>query len=67
MNVARLLKCDAELALTHSTNKFAGRVKAVETMAAENDRALEGLDAETLDAYWKEAKKAEKGSQQSVL
>lgn len=69
VNVARLVKCDAELALTQSTNKFAARVKAVEAMAQTSGKTLEGLDAETLDAYWKQAKAEEqqKGSQQSVL
>lgn len=69
VNVARLLHCDAEYALTASTNKFAARVKAVAVMAAQAGTPLEDLDAVALDVLWKRAKAAEKqdGSQQREL
>lgn len=56
VNVARLTKTDAELALTHSTDKFAARVALTEQLAAQRGVSLAECDAETFDALWEEAK-----------
>lgn len=59
VNVARMVGCDAEEALTQSTDKFVSRVKAVDDMAAAKDKTLEQLDAQELNVLWKRAKSLE--------
>lgn len=60
VNVSRFVDVDSEEALTHSSNTFSDRVKRVERMAAEEGKNLDGLVEETLDRYWKAAKKEQK-------
>lgn len=56
VNTARMLGIDPELALTRSTDKFASRAKAVETMAAHQTDSLAELSPEQLDTFWQRAK-----------
>ncbi len=60
VNVARMLDTDAEEALGESCDKFAARVKRVETMAAGQGNTLDQLDAGERDTLWKRAKVSEK-------
>lgn len=60
VNVARMLKLDAEEALGASTAKFATRVKRAEQFAEQDGLELAKASAEMLDAYWKKAKAIEK-------
>lgn len=57
VNVSRFIHEDAEEALSESCERFTVRVKRVEEMARAAGQDLSALDAETLDRYWKEAKK----------
>lgn len=56
VNTARMMGIDPELALTRSTDKFASRAKAVETMASHQSDSLSELSPEQLDAFWQRAK-----------
>lgn len=56
VNVSRFAGCDAEEALTQSTNKFVARFKYVEQAANEAKKELSGLSAQELDKLWKQAK-----------
>lgn len=58
VNVARLFKLDAELALTKSTDKFVARVKAVQKMAKELGILPQSISQTQLNALWQRAKDA---------
>lgn len=57
VNVSRFVKVDAEEALTSSTDKFIGRFKKVEKLAAERGIDMKSASLEVLDELWDEAKK----------
>ncbi len=57
VNVARFIKCDAELALSSSTKKFVQRFKKTQELATLKGIELGTCTAEELDALYKEAKK----------
>lgn len=61
VNVARFAKVDSEEALTHTTEKFIRRFKAVEALAYERGIKIEDASLSVLDGLWDEAKK--KGNQ----
>lgn len=63
VNVARLAGIDAEEALTASCNKFVSRVEYAEQVASDENRYLNDLNAEQLDALWTAAKQHEKQKQ----
>lgn len=56
VNTARLLKIDAELALTRSTDKFSSRFRRVEELAEVRGIDMKTASDETLDALWEEVK-----------
>lgn len=56
VNVSRFAGCDAEEALTASSDKFEARFTLVEQLAAERGVVMENENLETLDALWDEAK-----------
>ena len=56
VNVARFVKADPEEALNRATDKFIGRFRRVEAQAAAQDKPMEGMDLDELDALWKRAK-----------
>ncbi|MBP3442075.1 MAG: nucleoside triphosphate pyrophosphohydrolase [Clostridia bacterium] len=58
VNVSRFVKVDAEEALTSSTDKFIGRFKKVEKLAAERSIDMKSSSLEVLDELWDEAKKS---------
>jgi MazG family protein len=55
-SLARHLDLDPEGALQRATKKFSTRFRRVEELAAEEDVALEDLDAAALDRLWERAK-----------
>ena len=57
VNVSRFVKVDAEEALTSSTDKFIGRFKKVEKLAAERGVDMKTASLDVLDELWDEAKK----------
>lgn len=57
VNLARHLKVDPEQALTRANRKFEARFRAMELAAKTRDEDLAGLDLETLEMRWQEAKK----------
>ncbi len=56
VNVARFCHCDAETALSKSTDKFIKRFTAVERMAALKGVDMKSMSLEELDKLWDEAK-----------
>ncbi len=60
VNLARLLKIDAEVALNKATNKFIDRFRYVEQKAARAGKKLDGCSLEEMDDWWEEIKKVEK-------
>ncbi len=59
-NLARKAGVDPELALTRSTDKFITRFSAVESLARELGRDLEGMSDAEKDVLWENAKKTDK-------
>jgi MazG family protein len=59
VNVARLAGIHPETALSRSTEKFVRRFKRMETLAIEQDRTLESVSREEMEAFWRTAKKEE--------
>jgi len=59
VNLARRLHIDAEEALRRMVDRFSARFRAMEAMAAEDERVLPDLSADEWDAYWERAKSAE--------
>lgn len=59
VNLARLLKVDAEMALTATIDRFIRRFRYVEDKAAGMGREVSGCTLQELDAWWEEAKKVE--------
>ena len=60
VNVARKLGIESEAALRAANEKFRGRFRRVEDMAAEHGVALRDLDFAALDQLWDAAKVAER-------
>ncbi|MEQ1544361.1 nucleoside triphosphate pyrophosphohydrolase [Methyloglobulus sp.] len=60
VNLARHLKINPELALKHSTKKFSRRFQYIEQKVAATGRDLIDCQLAELDAYWDEAKLAQK-------
>ncbi|MHB8917063.1 MAG: bifunctional methyltransferase/pyrophosphohydrolase YabN [Desulfocucumaceae bacterium] len=60
VNLARLLKMDAEVALTKTTGKFKERFRYIEQQAAEAGRQLVDCTLEEMDTWWEKAKIVEK-------
>ncbi len=56
VNVARFLKVDPEIALGRAVDKFVARFKHIESRAGEENRKVEELSMEEMDAFWEEAK-----------
>lgn len=56
VNVSRKLGIDPEVALRHSSEKFARRFRHIEKRAAESGRRLEDMTLDEMDALWDEAK-----------
>jgi len=61
VNVARLLRVDAEQALQGTSAKFARRFRHIEARAREQGRELTAMTLEEMDALWDEAKRIERG------
>ncbi len=59
VNLARLLKTDAEMALAATVDKFIRRFRYVEEKARQQRRKLTDCTLEELDSWWEEAKKVE--------
>lgn len=59
VNLARLLKVEAEGALTQTTNKFIKRFSYIEQQANLKGRKLTDYTLEQLDKWWEEAKDKE--------
>ncbi|MCL6477987.1 MAG: nucleoside triphosphate pyrophosphohydrolase [Peptococcaceae bacterium] len=60
VNLARLLKIDAEVALTKTVNKFSQRFRYIEEKAALAGRQLADCSLEEMDSWWEEKKNMEK-------
>ncbi len=58
-NLARKLKVDPEKALRRTNDKFTRRFHSIEVYAARNNRPLETMSLEELEAQWQAAKKAD--------
>ena len=56
VNLARHLRLDAELALRHAADTFADRFRKVEALAAAENRSLQDMSLEEMDALWRRAK-----------
>jgi tetrapyrrole methylase family protein/MazG family protein len=61
VNLARWLKIDAESALRETNQRFRRRFRFVEEGARKEGRSLQEMTLAEMDAYWDEAKRAEKG------
>jgi tetrapyrrole methylase family protein/MazG family protein len=61
VNVARHLGVDAEVALRGAAEKFSGRFRAVEALAAARGLPMPGAALDVLDGLWDEVKRAEAG------
>ena len=57
VNLSRHLKLDADQALRQSSDKFVRRFRKMERLAAEEERTLASLDADSLETLWIRAKK----------
>ena len=60
VNLARHLDVDPEKALTGANTKFERRFRRMEAGLAASGEDIRGLDIETLERHWQEAKKAPK-------
>ena len=60
VNYARHLKVQPEIALTQTTDKFIRRFTEMEVLAEEDDKDLDELTLNELDALWEAAKAGEK-------
>lgn len=60
VNLARLLGVEAEVALTGAVDRFCRRFRHVEEEAARVGRQLTECTLEEMDAWWEQAKRAEK-------
>lgn len=60
VNVARLLKVDAEQALHRTNAKFTRRFRRIEALAKESGRDLPAMTLEEMDALWDQAKREER-------
>jgi len=58
VNLARWLGVDAETALREANERFMGRFRGVERLAAERGLDLSSLSFQALDDLWREAKAA---------
>ena len=56
VNVSRFVDCDAEEALTSSTDKFIVRFQKLEALAAERGLSLEEMSLSEMDKLWDEIK-----------
>lgn len=56
VNLSRHLECDAEEALTRSTEKFMKRFKETEDLIRFDGVDMRSLNIDELDAYWRKAK-----------
>ncbi len=59
-NLARHLNIDPETALRSANHKFEKRFKAVENMAARQNKSLEDMSLDDMDRMWDEIKRQEK-------
>ncbi|MEW6663383.1 MAG: nucleoside triphosphate pyrophosphohydrolase [Bacillota bacterium] len=59
VNVARLLRVNAEDALDQAVKKFARRFRYIEALAGHERRQLAAMTLAELDSWWEEAKKNE--------
>jgi len=57
VNIARFLGVDPETALARSNRKFERRFRYIETAVKNQDRKLQAVSLEEMDALWNEAKK----------
>ncbi len=57
VNLARFLKVNPEIALRSANTRFELRFAAMEKLAEESGRSIEGADPATLDKFWEMAKK----------
>jgi tetrapyrrole methylase family protein/MazG family protein len=64
VNVARYLRIDPEAALRQTTGKFTRRFRFIEQSAARKGQTLDEMTLSEMDAYWNEAKRAEKPQKQ---
>ncbi|MBQ9942047.1 MAG: nucleoside triphosphate pyrophosphohydrolase [Christensenellaceae bacterium] len=60
VNLLRLLKVDADTALNGTTRKFIRRFSAMEKLAADQGKELNGMSLDQQDKLWEMAKKEEK-------
>lgn len=60
VNLARMLKCDAEIILGQAVAKFSTRFQQLEQYYAQRHIDLKGLSLEELDRQWEQIKAAEK-------
>ena len=60
VNAARFAKCDPEVSLNAATDKFISRFRTVEELAKGQDKPMESMSLEELDALWDQAKVLEK-------
>ncbi len=67
VNLARHAKVDPETALRSTNAKFERRFAYIERALAAKDRSLEAATLEEMDAFWNEAKEAEKKAAASVV
>jgi MazG family protein len=56
VNLSRKLKVDGEVALQRATDKFSGRFRGVEALAAQRGLDMEKMSLTELDALWDEVK-----------
>jgi len=56
VNLARHLRVDPEAALTRATSKFDKRFRQVEVLAQAENKQLDELELDALDALWEQAK-----------
>ena len=59
VNYARYVKVDPELALERTNKKFIRRFQHIEKIAAEQNKALQDMTLEEMDAIWNKAKELE--------
>ncbi|AXS40662.1 nucleoside triphosphate pyrophosphohydrolase [Breoghania sp. L-A4] len=60
-NLARHLEIDPEKALGRTNRKFRRRFAHIETRARADDRGLEAMSLDDMEALWQEAKRIERG------
>ncbi|MCB0696161.1 MAG: nucleoside triphosphate pyrophosphohydrolase [Chitinophagaceae bacterium] len=59
VNYARFVKVDPEIALERTNKKFIRRFQHIEKMATEQNKALQEMTLEEMDALWNKAKEME--------